>query len=341
MPRFELTHEVLDLRLRHPFTISRGTREEMRNIFIKLTADGITGYGEAAPNRRYSEDPSKVVRYLENLPGDFFDDVIRGEQLASRLDEIKPEVHAARAAVEMAWLDWHAKRQGKPLQELWKAPSRTGPVTSFTIGIDDLDTIRRKVKEAEEFPVLKVKLGTNGDRDIIQAIRAVTDKPLRVDANEGWETLQQARNEISFLTGQNVEMIEQPMPAAMRDELAALNKSSSIPICADESFIGTENLEDIAKAFDIINIKLMKIGSMVKAREIIRKAKQAGLKVMIGCMIESSLANTAGAILSLWADYADLDGHLLIENDPFAGLKLDAEKRIILTDRPGLGVRKR
>ncbi len=198
--------------------------------------------------------------------------------------------------------------------------------------------MQQKVRAASQYPIFKIKLGTTRDREIINAIRQVTDKPLRVDANEGWKTLEQAQREIEFLATQNIELIEQPMPAAEFELMKELKRWSPLPLCADESFMGNEDLEEISEAFHIINIKLMKIGSLSKARKVVQEAHQLGLEVMIGCMIESSLANAAGALISLNAEYADLDGHLLISNDPFQGLLTDRQARIRLSDKEGLGV---
>lgn len=341
MPPFNLSWHKVSLTLKHPFTISRGTKKSVTNVLVKLSDGKHTGIGEAAPNRRYNEDAETVIGYLESLPADIFNSIAKPEQLAATLDEIEYKVHAARAAVEMAWLDWYSKRQGQPLWKLWDAPAGTGPCTSYTIGLDDIAVMQQKVRSAEDYPIYKVKLGTDRDKEIIKALRDVTQKPIRVDANEGWQTLSEAKRMIDYMADFNIELVEQPMPAANLDEQRALKAYSPIPICADESFLGNESLQDIANAFDIINIKLMKIGSLVKARQVIQKAKACGLQVMIGCMIESSVANTAGAILSLWADYVDLDGHLLIKNDPFIGLQLTSEKRIYLPDIPGLGLRRK
>lgn len=341
MPLFNLGWQKLSLTLRQPFTISRGTKTKVTNVLVTLGDGNLTGYGEAAPNRRYNEDAQSVITYLESIPAHFFDDIRNEDELATKLDEhnttfVHP-VQAARAALEMAWLDWWGKHNNKPLWKLWDAPDTTGPVTSFTIGLDEIPVMQQKVKEAAEYPLYKVKLGTDRDREIIEALRQETTKPIRVDANEGWETLQQAKQMIDFLEHQNIELIEQPMPADSREELKRLKAYSPIPLCADESFVGYESLRETAAAFDIINIKLMKIGSLVHARALIDKAHDYGLKVMIGCMIESSIANTAGALLSLWADFADLDGHLLITDDIARGIRLDDEKCVQMPNQPGLG----
>lgn len=337
MSRFNIACETRELLLKQPFTIARGTKETVPNVFVSLSADGYEGYGEAGPNTRYDEDAEKVTAFIESLPEDFFADVSTGEDLAGKLSARKPEIKSAMAAVEMAWLDWRGKKQGRPLWKLWDAPSNTTPPTSYTIGLDTLEAMKEKVHAASEYPILKVKLGTEKDRDIIRAIREITDKPVRVDANEGWKTLDEAKGHISFLADQDIEIVEQPMPSAMTAEMKELRQWSPLPLMADESFKGEEDLDEIADAFHGINIKLMKIGSLVKARRVIEKARRRNLDVMVGCMIESSLANAAGALLGLWADYVDLDGHLLISGDPFEGLQLSDKKEVILPDSPGLG----
>lgn len=338
MSHFKLNYTIQDLQLSQPFTIARGTKEKVTNVFVRLGTDGIEGFGEAAPNTRYDEDAGTVANFLNSLPDTFFDDITSEDKLVGKLNEISPAVNAAKVAVEMAWLDWRGKRQETPLWRQWQAPASTGPVTSYTIGLDTIEVMQQKVKEAAGYPVYKVKLGTNRDKEIIIGIREVTDKPIRVDANEGWKTLDEAKDNVRFLADQNIELVEQPMPAARFEDMVKLRDFSPLPLGADESFMGYESLKKIARAFDAINIKLMKTGSMIKARRIIRQAKDLGLEVMIGCMIESSLANTAGAVLSLRADYADLDGHLLIKDDPVSGLTLDEGKRITVPDKPGLGV---
>lgn len=342
MSHFKFRFKTVDLQLDQPFTIARGTKATVSNVFFELTDGSHTGYGEAGPNTRYDEDAGKVTRFLESLPSNFFEEVETAGQLSKKLEQhsrsVGKAVKSAEAAVETAWLDWWGKYQDQPVWKLWDAPSATGPVTSYTIGLDEIDVMQQKVKAAQNYPVYKVKLGTHRDRAIIKALREVTDKPIRVDANEGWTTLEQAKDMIHFLADQDIELIEQPMPAGSVEDLQKLKTFSPLPLCADESFTGSESLEETAKAFDIINIKLMKIGSLARAKHVIERAKRIGLDVMIGCMIESSIANTAGALLSLWADYADLDGHLLLRDDPANGLILTEDKKVIVPSRPGLGI---
>lgn len=338
MSHFKLDHQQLTLTPNHPFTIARGTKETVPNVLVTLTADGFTGYGEAGPNKRYNETAQTVISFLDNLPASFFDDVSSAEELSEILSQADSSIESAKTAVEMAWLDWWGKKQGKPLWQLWNMPLSKTPTTSFTIGLDEIDVIQQKVLKAKDYPILKVKLGTDRDREIIEGIREVSDQVIRVDANEGWTDLKTAKQHIRFLADQNVEFIEQPMPSAMHDEMVELKKWSPLPLIADESFKGNENLESTTKAFDGINIKLMKMGSLVKARRVISKARDLNLQVMIGCMIESSLGIAAGALMGTQADYVDLDGFLLIDDDPFSGLSLNDEKQIILSDQSGLGV---
>lgn len=343
MSRFERRLAIYRLPLRHTFRISRSSRDAVQNVFLSLSAGGVTGYGEAAPSARYNEDPESVRAWLENLPDEAFDEAGSPDELREILDRHNRHrpVYAARVMAEMAWLDWRARSDGRSLGRTW-APGQTHtPPTSYTIGMGSPEEIRRKVEEAEAAgaPLLKVKLGNERDEETIRAVRELTRKPLRVDANEGWGDVELARRRIAFLEGQGVEMVEQPMPAGMEAEMRKLKAWSPLPLCADESFRGEESLEALAAAFDVINIKLMKMGSLLKARDTLRRAHGLGLKVMVGCMVESSLAISAGAAVALEADYADLDGFLLVDRDPFEGLHLEEDFRIRVTEAPGLGVR--
>ncbi len=338
MSRFKIERKIAELELENPFTIARGTKKTVPNVVVTLKADGITGYGEAGPNSRYGEDAETVTNFIDQLDDDFFDTLETPEEVEEQIAKLDSDVKSGAAAVEMAWLDWWAKSQNQPLWKLWNAPSNTTPSTSFTIGLDEIEVMQQKVEDAEEYPILKVKLGTERDRQIIKAIREITDKPIRVDANEGWTDLATAKDQVSFLADQNIELVEQPMPADMAEDIAKLKEWSPLPLMADESFKGSENLDEIAESFDGINIKLMKIGSLVKARKTIEEARQRNLKVMVGCMIESSLAISAGALIGTWADYVDLDGFLLICEDPFDGLGVTKDKEVVLSNKPGLTV---
>jgi L-Ala-D/L-Glu epimerase len=338
MPQFQVRSEVITLGLKHAFTISRGTKSAAENVVVTLTADGISGYGEAAPNKRYNEDSGKVQSFINRVARNGTIKIDSLDDLLLQVSSTEKPVASASAALEMAWWDWFGKIRDQPLWKLWGVRKPQTPVTSFTIGIDEPDIMQQKVLEAEKYPVLKVKLGSSDDRQIIQSLRSVTDKPIRVDANEGWKSTDTARKMISFLAGQNIEFVEQPMPADCHSEMRELKTYSPLPLIADESFLGGENIDEIKNEFHAINIKLMKIGSLKRARLAISRAHKAGLDVMIGCMIESSLAVSAGALLSLYADIADLDGFLLIQDDPFTGLTLSDDGRVQLPHKPGLGI---
>lgn len=337
MSSFDLTWKPYDLQLKEVFTISRSSRTSVPVVFVGLSKDGIVGYGEASPNSRYKEDTDRVIQDLNSIPEGFFDTLSSPEEVSKRVSALEIK-QCTKMALEMAWLDWWAKSKEQPLWKLWDYKSATGPVTSYTIGIDTPEIMQKKIRDAADYPVYKIKLGTDHDRELIRAIRKVTDKPIRVDANEGWKDLDHAKREISFLADQKVELIEQPMPSSSISDMKKLKEWSPLPLAADESFLGSEELTDISEAFHIINIKLMKIGSLVRARAVLNTAHDLGLQVMIGCMIESSLANAAGALLALNADFADLDGHLLISNDPFKGLHLNSQQQVVLSAEAGLGV---
>jgi len=337
---FTIRFKTKELALVHAFGISRWTRTHAKNVFVELEADGIVGIGEASPNARYDESNETAEAFLASLDFSSIKNKYDVTQLISYLNSVKKGEYAAKAAVEMAFWDWLGKKIDLPIYKLWNAPSVVGPVSSFTIGIDSEEIIRQKVEEAHSYPILKVKLGTENDENIIKLIRSITDKTIWVDANEGWKTLDIAKKRVQFLSDKNIGMIEQPMPASQGSEIAELKKITSIPLIADEGFTGTETLEELAQNYTGINIKLMKIGSMHKAMQTISDARKLGLKIMVGCMIETALANTAAGILSMWADYADIDGFLLLKDKPFKGFSFDSENRIVLNDLPGLGVSK-
>ena len=338
MFKFKIGFRPLNLPLRHTFTISRWSRDTAANVLVELEAEGIIGLGEAAPNARYNESQESCMAWLQKFDLNALKNPFDVESVLGAMDATGPGDYSAKVALEMALYDWIGKKLQVPLYELWNAPSRFGPQTCFTVGIDATENLPDRVREADRYPVLKIKLGTDLDEEIINTIRSVTDKPIWVDANEGWKSLDRAKHMVSFLADQNVQMIEQPMPSSMKEELAQLKSYSPVITMADESFTGRESVDELAKCFHGINIKLMKTGSIRRALQIIHAGRRAGLNIMIGCMIESSLANTAAALVSLWCDYADLDGHLLISEDPYIGLQFDPNLKVYLPEKYGLGV---
>ncbi len=338
MTLFKVSTEPLDLPLKHTFTISRGSREVAENILIRLEADGITGIGEAAPNHRYNETRESALSFLNNIGSYETRKPFDVDALVSHMNDKSDGEYAAKAGLEMALYDWIGKKLRMPIYRLLQAPGATGPRTTFTIGIDEPEVISEKVREAEAYPLLKVKLGTDNDKEIIRTIRDVSSKPVLVDANERWESVDQAMEMLRYLENYNVFLVEQPMPASCKKEMMILRRKSSIPLFADESLTGRESLDEIAMQFHGINIKLMKTGAISTSLRLLHRARMKGLKIMTGCMVESTIADTASAVVAMWADYADLDGHMLIKNNPCKGLIINPEGNVKLRDEPGLGL---
>jgi L-alanine-DL-glutamate epimerase-like enolase superfamily enzyme len=326
------------LQLKNTWTIARNSSNYKENVFVKISRDGIAGFGEAAPNVRYGENAeltTQKIRQAEKILENF--NWFHFADLKKTLDEEIKDQSCAKAALDMAILDWVGKSLKTPLYELWGLNSTHTPITSFSIGIDKPEILKKKIEQAAIYPVLKIKVGKDDEKKIISTVRSMTNKPLRIDANEAWQTKEEALEKILWMQSQNIEFIEQPMPADMLEETAWLRERINIPIVADESVKTTGDIPKLAKAFDGINIKLMKSGGLVEAMKMIELAHSLGMKVMLGCMIESSLAITAAAHLSPNVEWADLDGNLLIGNDPFEGVKV-VDGKLILNDSPGLGV---
>jgi L-alanine-DL-glutamate epimerase-like enolase superfamily enzyme len=336
-----LETEVVRLRLRHTWTTTMSSSEYRDTLHVRFTRDGTTGVGEGAPIVRYHENAAEARLALE---------AARGDVLASdpwRLERLEHDVftrlegqYAARAALDIALHDWIGQRLGVPVYRLLGLDPDAAPITTFSIGIDTPDTTRQKVREAAEFPVLKVKVGLETDEATIEAVRSVTDKPLRVDANEGWKDKETAARKIDWLAARGVELIEQPLPAAMVEQTAWLKARSPIPIFADEACLRASAIPGLAGAYHGVNVKLDKAGGIREAVRMIHTARACGLKLMLGCMISSSASTTAAAQISPLVDFADLDGQLLIANDPYEGVRV-REGRLLLPDGPGLGLKRR
>ncbi|MEE9167444.1 MAG: dipeptide epimerase [Candidatus Neomarinimicrobiota bacterium] len=324
------------IHLRHPFTISRSSTDFYDIVFIFLTRNGITGVGEAVPSDRYHEPFERFMEVLKELTLGRVDEP---DTLDGMLDLLLPKcrgVKALEAAFDVAAHDLWGKIEGIPLCSRFGGRPQNTPLTSFTIGIDRIDLIRQKVEEAAPFPILKVKLGSDRDEKIIETVRMSTDKLIRVDANEGW-SLDEAQRMCDWLSTKNVEFVEQPLPAGKLDETSILKEGSPLKIIADENCLDSRDIPIIADAFHGVNIKLMKCGGLREASRMIEIAREMNLEVMLGCMVETSIATTAAAHLSPLVDYADLDGNLLIENDPYEGVNVE-EGKLLLPSIPGLGV---
>jgi len=332
----ELSYASYRIQCTHPFGISRSIHDYYDIVYVYLESEGITGRGEAAPSARYHEYAGDILACLEagiQLP-ESFDDPGGLDRLLSQAAGIQ----ALGAAFSMAFLDGYCQKRSQSLVDYFGGDRNHTPLTSYTISIGDLDLIPQKITEAQAYPILKVKLGLGKKQDqtLIRRIRKETDKLIRVDANEGWD-LETGQEMCFWLADQGVEFIEQPFKADRLQDTAMLKQKSPLPIIADENSLTAADIPVIAPAFDGINIKLMKCGSLVEAKRMIEEARTSGLKIMLGCMVESSIGITAAAHLSPFVDYADLDGNLLISNDPYWGVRV-REGRLILPVGNGLGV---
>ena len=335
-----LSHEILELETKHPFGIARGTTSLYRVVWVRLTdEDGLEGWGEADPSAFYGETADTVVAALGRLAPLLPDDPFGLEKAEAALAASLKGNAAARVAVSAALHDLVGKRLGAPLWKLWGLDPAAAPPSSFTIGIDRPEVIRQKVREAAEYPILKIKVGTKDDAAILRAVRAETDKPIRVDANCGW-TAKQAIANLPLLKEMGVELIEQPLPPDDLEGLALVRRASPLPIIADESCRSAADIPRLAGVVDGINIKLAKCGSLREALRMIAVARAHHLMVMVGCMIETSLGITAAAHFTPLLDVVDLDGAALLKHDPFAGATIGGG-RVSLPTGPGLGVTKR
>jgi L-alanine-DL-glutamate epimerase-like enolase superfamily enzyme len=329
------------LELRHAFGIASNSRTSTPATLVALEHEGIVGYGEAAMPPYLGESQASAAAFHARA-ADFLAtvrDPFQREEILPAIDALAPGNTAAKAAVDLALHDWIGKKLGAPWYRLWGLDPAKAPVTSYTIGIDTEPVVREKTREAAPYKIIKVKLGRDAatDRMMIDAIRAETDKPITVDANQGWRDREAALRMIEWLAGRNVEFIEQPMPKEQPDDTAWLRERSPLPLIADES---VQRLPDVAKAVGVfhgINIKLMKCTGLREAERMVTLARALGLKVMLGCMTETSCAISAAAQLSPRVDWADLDGAVLIKNDCFQGATIE-DGRITLSDRPGLGL---
>ncbi len=333
-----ISHEVVNLKTRYPFVIARGGYAAHENVIVRIVDDdGIEGLGEAAPNRYYGESVSTVASALEQFgPVLGSADSWSLEAIDASLDRVLRGNNAAKSAVSSALHDIMGKRLGVPVYRLWGLDAADAGESSFTIGIADNEGLKQRVADAAEYPILKVKLGTDRDMEIVRVVReAAPRKRLRVDANAAW-TASHAVRMIDFLADNDVEFVEQPVPQHDVEGLRFVRARSKIPVFADESCLVSTDVPRLAGAVDGVNLKLAKCGSLREALRIVHTARSFGMMVMAGCMIESSLGISAIAQLAPLLDHADFDGAALLAEDPFDGARIDGGK-ISLTDRPGLG----
>jgi L-alanine-DL-glutamate epimerase-like enolase superfamily enzyme len=333
-----LETEVVRLKLRHTWTTVMSSSDFRDTLHVRYIREGVTGHGEGAPIPRYRENPITGRKALEGLRD--YITTTDPWQFSKLLSEVFRRIegqYAAKAALDIALMDWVGQKLGVPLYRYFGLDPKDAPVTTFSIGIDTPEMTRKKVDEAAPFPVLKIKVGLDTDEATMDSVRKATNKPLRVDANEGWTDKEEAVRKINWLEKMGVEFVEQPMPASMIEETRWVRSRVHLPIIADEACLHPSDIPKLQNAFDGVNVKLDKCGGMLEAYRMIQIAKSLGMKTMLGCMISSSVAVTAAAHLSPLVDYADLDGNLLIANDPFRGVTVK-DGKLILPDGPGLGL---
>lgn len=338
--RMKLSFEPYELKLKHVFTVSSFSRSTTPDVQVRIDYDGYTGYGEASMPPYLGQSVESVCTFLKKVNLEQFPDPFCIDDILTYIDSLSPGDSAAKAAVDIALHDLVGKIIGAPWHRMLGLNPLKTPDTTYTIGIDTDEMVKLKTREvAGQFKILKVKLGTERDREMIRAIREVSDLPIAVDVNQGWKNKKKALDEIFWLKEQGIVMVEQPMPKEMIDANAWLTEKSPLPTFADEAIQRLKDIPAIKGAYTGINVKLMKCTGMREAWKMMNYARAEGMKVMIGCMTETSCAIAAAAQLSPAVDFADLDGNLLIANDIFRGTTV-VDGKITLNQLPGIGIEK-
>ncbi len=333
----KLSYQPFELELKHPFTIAKFSRTSTPIMLVQLAHEGQIGYGEASMVPYMGESHKSAEAFLTRIDTTQFKFPFDFASIINYLDSLEPGQPAIKAAIDIALHDLEGKLLNQPCWQLAGSNPALMPVTSYTIGMDTPEVFLKKVKEAEGFKVIKVKLGRDSDKELINIIRSVTQVPIYVDANQGWTDRRQSLDMCHWLQGQGVVLIEQPMLKTDIDSNAWLTQHSPIPIIGDESVQRLGDVEKAAGVYHGINVKLMKSAGMYEGRQMILKAKQLGMKVLIGCMSETSCASFAAAALAPLCDWADIDGPFLTTNNPYKAPVL-ADGKYVLSDGPGLGL---
>jgi L-alanine-DL-glutamate epimerase-like enolase superfamily enzyme len=343
-PKMKLTFKPYPLQMQHTFTVAEYSRNSTPDVLTQIEYDGVIGYGEASMPPYLGESIKTATKFLSQVNLEQFTDPFLTDDILTYIDSIAVGNPAAKASVDIALHDLQGKLVNKPLYRLWGLNPEQTPDSDFTIGIDKPEVVRAKTEEAlkmkQHLKILKVKLGRGNDQEMIDTVRSVTDLPLYVDVNQGWKDRNKALDMIYWLKEKGVLLVEQPMPKNQLDDMAWLTEYSPLPTMADEAFQRLPDIVDkIHGVYSGINIKLMKSTGLWEAKKMITVARALKMKVMIGCMTETSCGVSAVAQLAPLVDYADLDGNLLIKNDPFTGMKI-VNGKVTLTDFPGIGIKK-
>ncbi len=331
-----LRYKTYRLSLKHPFTIAQHSRSYTPIVLAELEHQGVTGYGEASLPPYLAEDTESVIAFLRKIEPDKLN-IDNLHKSIRYIDSVDAYNTAAKACLDIALHDLWGKIHHQACYRMFQSNPEKMPPTSITIGMDSEEVLIQKVKEAEAFSILKIKLGSERDKEIIESIRKVSDKPLYIDANQGWTDLSKTLDFIHWLKEQKVVLIEQPFFKNDLDKTARLKEKSPLPLFADESCQRLHDINLLKDVFDGINIKLMKSSGMYEAHQMIERARALNMQVMIGCMTETSCAISAAAALAPLCDYCDLDGPWLVQNNPFNNLTLH-EGKIVLKDTFGLGL---
>jgi L-alanine-DL-glutamate epimerase-like enolase superfamily enzyme len=343
--KMKLSFKPYPLQMQHTFTVAEYSRNSTPDVLTQIEYEGVIGYGEASMPPYLGESIDTATHFLSKVNLEQFPDPFRTEDILAYVDSIALGNPAAKASIDIALHDLQGKLVNQPLYKLWGLNPEKTPYTDFTIGIDKPDVVRAKTIEAmkmkEHLKLLKVKLGRGNDEEMINTVREITNVPLYVDVNQGWTDRNKALDMIYWLKEKGIVMVEQPMPKNQIDDMAWLTENSPLPTMADEAFQRLPDIVDkIHGVYSGINIKLMKSTGLYEARKMITVARALNMKVMIGCMTETSCGVSAVSQLAPLVDWADLDGNLLIKNDPFVGMRV-VEGRVQLTQLPGIGIKKR
>jgi L-alanine-DL-glutamate epimerase-like enolase superfamily enzyme len=333
----QLSFRPYTLSLKHAFTLSSTSRTTTPAVLTQIAYDGQIGYGEASMPPYLGESQESVQKFLSRLDLSPFKDPLQLEEILAYVDGVEEKNTAAKASVDIALHDLVGKLLGQPLHTLWGYDGARAPRTSYTIGIDTPEVVEQKAREVSGFKIFKIKMGRGTDREIVQAVRRVTDVPFTADPNQGWTDRQEALDTIFWLQEQGCLFVEQPLPKERVDDTAWLTERSPIPVLADEGVQRLVNIKDAQGVYSGIVVKLMKCTGLREAQKMLITARALGMKTLLGCMTETSCAISAASQLSMIADFADLDGNLLIANDLFDGTSVQ-NGMLKLRDIPGIGI---